>query len=262
MANVTIANIGGGEDTAPANTAKIEIEVGGVSKFAQLVNILKNAIPIGGTTPAAGAFTTLKQTTGKAAGAIPISDADGALTLTASTGSGAPVRTKDATIETPIIKIGSDADGDTYHRASGVLARLAKGGANLKYFMNAGNTAPEWASGIVKKSFTREMDAAPGNITYSGYGFKPSAIIVIGSLNGLTTEGLSMGMSTFSADGTTGMRALGKIYTDIFNIVYFDISGGNAYMESAVANADGFVGTWSGDNPGTGTITCNVLAFR
>ena len=47
---------------------------------------------IGGTTPAAGAFTTLKQTTGAAAGAIPISDAAGALTLTASTGTGAPVR--------------------------------------------------------------------------------------------------------------------------------------------------------------------------
>ena len=29
MADVTIANIAGGEDTAPANTAKVEIEVGG-----------------------------------------------------------------------------------------------------------------------------------------------------------------------------------------------------------------------------------------
>jgi len=103
MANVTIANIAGGEDTSPANTSKIEIEVGGVSKFAQLVNILKNAIPIGGTTPAAGAFTTLKQTTGKAAGAIPISDADGALTLTASTGTGAPVRATSPTLVTPTI---------------------------------------------------------------------------------------------------------------------------------------------------------------
>ena len=62
MSNVTISEIAGGEDTSPANTAKIEIEVGGVSKFAQLVNILKNAIPIGGTTPAAGAFTTLSAT--------------------------------------------------------------------------------------------------------------------------------------------------------------------------------------------------------
>ena len=47
---------------------------------------------IGGTTPAAGTFTTLKQTTGAADGAIPVSDVDGDLILTASTGIGAPVR--------------------------------------------------------------------------------------------------------------------------------------------------------------------------
>ena len=110
MADVTISNIAGGEDTSPANIAKIEIEVGGVSKFAQLVNILKNAIPIGGTTPAAGAFTTLKQTTGKAAGAIPVSDVNGALTLTASTGSGAPVRATSPTLVTPAL--GTPASGD------------------------------------------------------------------------------------------------------------------------------------------------------
>ena len=44
MANVTISEIPGGEDTSPANTSKIEIEVGGVSKFAQLVNILKGGV--------------------------------------------------------------------------------------------------------------------------------------------------------------------------------------------------------------------------
>jgi len=110
MANVTISEIPGGEDTSPANTSEIEIKVGGVSKFAQLVNILKNAIPIGGTTPAPGAFTTLKQTTGKAAGAIPISDADGALTLTASTGTGAPVRATSPTLVTPAL--GTPASGD------------------------------------------------------------------------------------------------------------------------------------------------------
>lgn len=60
MADVTIGGITGGEDTSPANTAKIEIETGGVSKYAQLVNILKNGIPIGGTTPAEGTFTQIK----------------------------------------------------------------------------------------------------------------------------------------------------------------------------------------------------------
>ena len=39
MADVKISDLA--EDTSPANTSKIEIEVGGVSKFAQLVNIYK-----------------------------------------------------------------------------------------------------------------------------------------------------------------------------------------------------------------------------
>ena len=58
---------------------------------------------VGSTTPAAGAFTTLKQTTGMADGAIPISDAAGAFTLTASTGSGAPVRATSPTLVTPLL---------------------------------------------------------------------------------------------------------------------------------------------------------------
>lgn len=70
---------------------------------------IDNAV-IGGTTPAAGAFTTLKQTTGAAAGAIPVSDAVGALTLTASTGSGAPVRGTSPTLVTPAL--GTPASGD------------------------------------------------------------------------------------------------------------------------------------------------------
>ena len=41
MANVTISDIAGGEDTTPAGTAKLEVEVGGVSKYIQLANIAK-----------------------------------------------------------------------------------------------------------------------------------------------------------------------------------------------------------------------------
>lgn len=42
--------------------------------------------------------------------------------------------------------LGSDADGDTYYRASNVLTRLAKGTAGQVLTMNAGATAPEWAA--------------------------------------------------------------------------------------------------------------------
>ena len=42
--------------------------------------------------------------------------------------------------------LGSDADGDTYYRASNVLTRLAKGTAAQVLTMNGGATAPEWAA--------------------------------------------------------------------------------------------------------------------
>jgi len=44
------------------------------------------------------------------------------------------------------LALGSDADGDIYYRASGTLARLAKGTATHVLTMNAGGTAPEWAA--------------------------------------------------------------------------------------------------------------------
>lgn len=44
--------------------------------------------------------------------------------------------------------LGSDADGDIYYRASGALARLAKGTAGQVVRMNTGATAPEWADQI------------------------------------------------------------------------------------------------------------------
>lgn len=40
--------------------------------------------------------------------------------------------------------LGSDADGDMWYRASGALARLAKGTAYKHLGMNSGATAPEW----------------------------------------------------------------------------------------------------------------------
>ena len=43
--------------------------------------------------------------------------------------------------------LGSDADGDIYYRASGVLTRLPKGTASQVLTMNGGATAPEWATG-------------------------------------------------------------------------------------------------------------------
>lgn len=63
--------------------------------------------------------------------------------------------------------LGSDADGDTYVRSSGVLTRIPKGTAGQVYTMNAGATAPEWATpfGWWRKWHTRWFwlgDSIPG----------------------------------------------------------------------------------------------------
>lgn len=51
-----------------------------------------------------------------------------------------------AVIGAVTMTLGSDADGDTYFRASNVLTRLPKGTALQQLRMNAGATAPEWAT--------------------------------------------------------------------------------------------------------------------
>lgn len=67
--------------------------------------------------------------------------------------------------------LGSDADGDTYYRASGVLTRIPKGTAGQVWTMNAGATAPEWAA------------AAGGSVS----GANPTASVGLSAVNGVAT---------------------------------------------------------------------------
>ena len=50
------------------------------------------------------------------------------------------------TLTSPVINVGSDADGDVYYRASGAFAGLPKGTAGQVLTINSGATAPEWAT--------------------------------------------------------------------------------------------------------------------
>lgn len=59
------------------------------------------------------------------------------------------------------LAIGSDADGDMYYRASGALARLAKGTAYKHLGMNSGATAPEW------QASANSVLTAAGDILYA-----------------------------------------------------------------------------------------------
>lgn len=62
-----------------------------------------------------------------------------------------------ASVGAVTMSLGSDANGDIYYRSSNVLTRLAKGTALQQLRMNAGATAPEWAT-ISSSGATTALD--------------------------------------------------------------------------------------------------------
>ena len=158
------------------------------------------------------------------------------------------------------LAIGSDADGDMYYRASSKLARLAKGTANFKQFMNAAGTAPEWAKGIKHSSFFRDMTAESGDVAYTGYGFKPSLLVLEGFNNGQ----LQRMTGIYDADKSYCIYTTSAgIWTATFDVAYSYISSGNT--QSAVVkslDSDGYTLTWTKAGSPTGTLMCEVIAFR
>lgn len=84
---------------------------------------------------------------GTAAGSV--ATIDGAQTLTNKT-----LTSSTNTLGGVTMGMGSDAGGDTYYNASGVLTRLAKGTAGQVLTMNAGATAPEWATAAAGSGIT------------------------------------------------------------------------------------------------------------
>lgn len=123
--------------------------------------------------------------------------------------------------------LGSDADGDIYYRASGVLTRLPKGTAAQVLTMNAGATAPEWAAGGGAGSqtpWTANVDADGFNLLFddatgikSSEATNPSLLLftsVASAVNFVTlTNAATGGNSIFTAAGSdadVGINFTGK----------------------------------------------------
>jgi hypothetical protein len=143
--------------------------------------------------------TTLKNglATGNASGAIVLRSADNAVAANTigevSAASGVTV--DGLTIKDAGFALGSDADGDMYYRASGVLTRLAKGTAYQTLVMNPGGTAPSWSTktrtGVYREIYipasdfiaattsgpaTGVTETAVNKVMGSGYDFDKDAI--------------------------------------------------------------------------------------
>jgi hypothetical protein len=127
--------------------------------------------------------------------------------------------------------LGSDADGDTYYRASNVLTRLAKGTAGQCFQMNGGATAPTWgscggASGITIGT-TTVTSGTGGRFIYETTGN------VVGEISTLTSDGTIV---TFSPTVTTGTGA-----TSGLNATANSLTTGTAFHFSSSSITSGSI---------------------
>ena len=147
-----------------------------------------------------------------------------------------------------------------YATAAQTVARLAVT-ANGKLFGNAGGTAPEYATGLYVKTFTRDMTAGSGDVAYTTVGFKPAAAVFIFEHD---TYGFGVGLD----DGTR--RSVVLVYntsapgaTTNYCMHMLDSTG--LKTQSAIVktwDADGFTLTWTKANDPTGTLNCAAILFR
>jgi hypothetical protein len=182
MADTKITDLAA--DTAPASTAEVEVAAGGASKRVTLANawVAGKVAASEGATGAVELATLAEVTTGTdTARAVtpagvkqerdllitkdtlhantvmiatsdhtPIELAVAASRIVGRKASGNIVSLTVAELVALLANsapvVGSDANGDTWYRASGVLARLGIGTALQYYRVNAGGTAPEWVT--------------------------------------------------------------------------------------------------------------------
>uniref|UniRef100_A0A6M3L4X8 Putative tail protein n=1 Tax=viral metagenome TaxID=1070528 RepID=A0A6M3L4X8_9ZZZZ len=146
--------------------------------------------------------------------------------------------------------------------AKGIKA-LALGAANLKLFINAAGDGLEYANGIKVISGTRAMDAATGTVDVTGFGFKPSAVIILAE-NG---NSISVGFD----DTTTNYCVLSYFDTPTYkyavntsnSIEIFQSVGKEQIGEITVFIADGVTISWTrvgATAAGTGYFA--ILGFR
>lgn len=129
--------------------------------------------------------------------------------------------------------LGSDADGDVYYRASGLLTRLGIGSAGQVLAVNAGATAPQWSS------------AGSGTVTNTGGNLTSNAVVLgagtsdVKVVAGITTNG-------------TAQLVLGVNTTTLGNVKMFGSTSGDVTMGPAAVAGTATVFTLPASNGSSG----------
>jgi hypothetical protein len=160
------------------------------------------------------------------------------------------------------LALGSDADGDIYYRASSTIARLAKGAANTKLFMNAGATAPEWAAGFAVVSTTWDVSTT-GSLAVTGVGFKPKAVLMLAGVSTTTAQSIGFSVGANNNIFNDGASLTNEWSLDGSFISVLRVSVGNqGLLAFASFDSDGATFTKSKSGSPTGTVTAYLLFMR
>lgn len=156
-----------------------------------------------------------------------------------------------------------DAAGDlVYGTGADTAAKLIAGNADLKMFMNAAGSAPEWSSGIKIGNFTYNTATASGTHAVSGIGFKPSNVFFLVTVN--DTSEISLGFDNMSAPYSVYYGFEGNAVWRHTNTAIMLYQASGIYYTGAITTfgTDGFTITWAKGGAKTGTARVIYLAFR
>jgi len=137
------------------------------------------------------------------------------------------------------------------------------GSADQKLFVQADGKGTEFSKGFCVKAFSRDMTAVTATgVAHNGAGFKPGAVIIIGSAEG--TINASIGFSDFTTNVSIASYAGGLWHSSATTNAAVAYVDGTNYqvLSTLVATADGFTATWTKTLSPTGTFGYAVLFLR
>ena len=106
---------------------------------------------------------------------------------------------------------------------------------------------------------SRNIVAASGNVSYTGYGFKPKALVIIAKESAY--DGVSIGSSEPATASQCAWMKPTNIVGGFPNIIFLT----STYQKAVISSydADGFTLTWTKVSEcAPGTITMQVFAFK
>lgn len=134
--------------------------------------------------------------------------------------------------------------------------------ADKQAFINATGTGIEWASGCTMMTFSRDMAAVTGDVSYTGLGFKPRLLLFFGGKPSTST-------ASFGLDDATAKYVLYTSDTGVFQVSESTVSislyastGGSQVAEVLSTDSDGFTLSWAKAGSPVGTAYVHCLAFR